>query len=111
MGIDYHGVGGIGMEVTEEMIEDAYYNPNYPSYGEEEMHEDMLNELLGESPLEYATAGNTYSGKTVFYLMVPGTTFGEIQENIPVFLESIFQVFDIKKDPADLEVISDLLVY
>ena len=51
------------------------------------------------------------SGETAFYLLVPGKTLGEVQENIPAFLENILQVFNIKKDPADLEVISDMLVY
>lgn len=110
MGIDYRGVGGIGIEVTEEMIDEAI-EAKYPDFDEDSNYEEKLNNLLFNSPLEYSTAGNAYSGEMMFYLLVPGSTLGEIQENIPVFLEGILQVFKLKKDPADLEVISDLLVY
>ncbi len=110
MGIDYRGVGGIGIEVTEEMIDSAIWK-KYPDFDEDSNYEEKLENLLSESSLEYATAGNAYSGETGFYLLVPGSTLGEVQENVPVFLEGILQIFDLKKDPVDLEVISDLLIY
>lgn len=115
MGIDYRGVGGIGIEVTEQMIDEAFerkFGYNCEEDEDEELTtEDKLNNLLFDSSLEYETAGNAYSGEITLYLLVSGSTLGEVQENVPVFLEGILQVFDIKKDPADLEVISDLLVY
>jgi len=112
MGIDYRGVGGIGIEVTEQMINEAI-ELKYPDgdFDEDAGYHEKLDDLLSESPLEYETAGDAYSGETTFYLLVPGSTLGAVQKNVPVFLEGILQVFNIKKDPAELEVISDLLVY
>ena len=110
MGIDYRGVGGIGIEVTEDMIDEAF-ELKYPDFDEDSSYGEKLDNLLNASSLEYETAGNAYSGETLFYLLVPGNTLGKIQKNVPIFLEDILQVFNIKKDPADLEVISDMLVY
>ncbi len=110
MGIDYRSVGGIGIEVTEQMIDEAIER-KYPDFDEDSNYDEKLDNLLSETDLLYHTAGNAYSGETAFYLLVPGKTLGEVLENIPVFLEGILRVFNIKQDPADLEVISELLIY
>lgn len=112
MGIDYRGVGGIGIEVTEDMIDEAIER-KYPDdeFYDDASYTDKLDSLLSKSSLMYETAGNSYCGEDRFYLLVPGSTLREIQENVPVFCEGLLQVFNIEKDPADLEVISDMLVY
>ena len=119
MGIDYSPVGGIGIEIDEEMrslIEFKYYVNTY-GIGKIEDLEDLeeyeeldFQEILEECFLPYSMAGCSYSGNHCYYLMVKGETLLEIENNYQEFIDSLKE-YGISIIKEDLMVVSDLLVW
>lgn len=110
MGISYDGVGGIGIELTEELIE-KFISKGY--FTEDEWDEDYYEclETIGEKlDISYSTAGNFYSERDITrYLFVDGDNLKEILENYPSFIEKLKTV-GIELSIEDLELISDYSV-
>jgi hypothetical protein len=105
MGIDYDGIGGIGIEFTDE-IKDKLIECEL--FTEEDFDEDYDScfEKLG---LTYDQAGNMYSGDTYFYLMVDGDTLPEVNKNSKEFINTLSK-YGVIITEDDLKVISDYLV-
>lgn len=106
MGVDYNGVGGIGVKLEDEMIEKLIASGLFSG---EEWEEDE-QECVEKIRIGYSEAGNCYSGNTWFYLLVEGETLPEINANK---LEFIGRLSDIGITIADedLKVISDLHIW
>ena len=108
MGVDYDGVGGIGIELTEEMVERAIDKGVFTEDAWDYDPGECLDQLGG---FYYSHAGSSYGGDTFFYLFVPGPTLGEINEKAPRFVSKIKEYFGVNIDVDDLKVISDIYIW
>lgn len=111
MGISYDGIGGIGIEVTEEIVA-KFISSGY--FTEDEWDEDYYEclETIGEKlNISYSTAGNFYNGieDLVHYLLVDGENLKEVVENSKTFIEKLKTV-GLDLTEKDLLVISDYCV-
>jgi len=105
MGIDYDGVGGIGIEITKDVLEKFI---SFGLFTEEQWDEDYYD-CLEKIGLLYNTAGNFYSGDMedlTHYLFVRGNNLQEILDNEPEFISAL-EKFGITISRKDLIVISD----
>lgn len=106
MGIDYDGVGGIGIEIDEDvhlkLIENGVFT-------DDEWDEDR-DGCLEELDILYQQAGNAYSGDVTFYLFVEGENLIEINRNAPKFIDKLNAV-GINITIDKLKVISETFVY
>lgn len=107
MGVDYNGVGGIGIRLKSEMVNTAIEKSMFT---EEDWEEDPIAsvEVFG---ILYAQAGSAYSGKEWFYLFVDGNNLEEVNANSKDFLNKINNIFDLNCTEKDLKVISDLYIW
>lgn len=107
MGVDYNGVGGIGIRLNEGMVLKAIEREYFT---EEDWEEDPIAsvEVFG---ILYAQAGSAYSGKEWFYLFVDGDNLEEVNANREDFLNKINNIFDLNYTEKDLKVISDLYIW
>ena len=108
MGVDYDGVGGIGIELAEEMIEYAIEHGVFTEEAWDYDSGECLDQLAG---FYYSHAGSSYSGDTFFYLFVPGSILGEINEKAPRFVEKVKEYFGVDIAVDDLKVISDIYIW
>ncbi|QDB74096.1 hypothetical protein [Aeromonas phage 4L372D] len=107
MGVDYNGVGGIGVRLSPEMVKTAIEKNMFT---EEDWEEDPIASVEVFQIL-YAQAGSAYSGKEWFYLFVDGNNLEEINNNSKDFLDKVNKMFDLKYTEKDLKVISDLYIW
>ena len=106
MGVDYSGVGGIGIEISEEM-KDILLDKHTSENEDDEVY---FSEVLDDLGIEYQEAGSGgYGGEARYYFLVKGNKLSEVQENTPAFIESLKDV-GIKIDVKDLRVVSDLYI-
>lgn len=106
MSTDYNGVGGIGVEFTEDMEEKAI---EQGIFSRDDWEEDryMCMEKIG---VLFSRAGDSYIGDTRFYLFVKGETLKEINDNAGEFVEKVSKFLpDLSVDT--LQVIEDLHIY
>lgn len=108
MGVDYDGVGGIGIKLTDEMIE---YAIDKGVFTEEEWDDDPCECLFDLDCVNFASAGNSYAGEHEFYLSVPGLTLKDINTNAFSFVEKVKEYFGVDITVDDLKVISDIYIY
>ena len=106
MGVDYNGVGGIGVEFTDDMAERAIERGMF-SREDWEADRYMCMEEIG---VLFSEAGNSYSSDTRFYLLVEGETLKEINNNAGVFVEKVSKLLpDLSVDT--LRVINDMHIW
>ena len=114
MGVDYCGIGGIGIKITDDMkdiISLKYYSINNIDEDDDDYEEIYFSEILDDYGLEYSEAGSEgYGGEGRYYLLVEGNTLLEVQNNTDDFIKSLKDV-GIKITVEDLQVISDLHIY
>lgn len=109
MGVDYDGVGGIGIEIDEDMQEKL--RDLVEERGLEVDRDEYFTEILEEIGIEYCEAGSgSYGGDERYYFLVKGETFNDVKKNIPDFIKDMEKI-GIKITEDDLLVISDLYVY
>lgn len=104
MGVDYDGVGGIGVEVDDEIIDACIKNGVFTK---EDYDDDA--DCLSNLDLTYGTAGSYYSGNVTHYLFVDGATFSDIKKNIGGFIDKLKSI-GVEKTEDDIKVISEMLV-
>lgn len=107
MGIDYDGVGGVGIELTDKMLESAY---TIGTFTEEEWDE-CYDTCLSRTGLSWSQAGNSYSGDTDFYLFVDANNLAQVLENVDKFIDDVDKHFGRKLEMEDIKVISEILVW
>lgn len=108
MGVDYEGVGGVGIELTDEMIEQL---KNYSSFTEEEWEDGPIYYMEKCGFLCFEGGSYHYTGeKRRFYFLVPGDTLKEVTNNAPTFIKNL-AAFGIQTTVDDLKIISDLLIW
>lgn len=106
MSIDYDACAGIGVKVTEEMIEKFI---KFRFFTKEDWDDDAPG-CLECLNLIYGTAGSYYSGNVWYYLFVEGDNLREINKNLDKFIK-VFNTVGIDLKEEDLEVIEDLLKF
>lgn len=106
VGIDYDGVGGIGIELTPQKI-DLLISRGF--FSQEEWEEDYYNcvEKIG---IGYYVAGNAYCEILRFYLLVEEKNLAEIMQNYLSFLDEWKTKTGEDLSAKDLLVISDLYI-
>jgi hypothetical protein len=107
MGIDYNGVGGIGVEFDDVFVE-AGIKQNL--FTQEEWDDDPDN-CLDVLNMEYQTAGNHFTGDVVYYLLVDGKSLSEVNANADRFCGDIKAKLCLELTPDELGVISDICVW
>jgi len=105
--IDYNGVGGIGIKVTDEILE--FFKKN-GIFTDEDWDQDGHNECLSKLDILYSVAGSSYSGKFRYYLFVEGKNLEEINKNSKQFIDKLAE-YDLIIELKDLIVIEDLYIY
>jgi len=107
MGVDHDGVGGIGVEITSEMVAQLIENGKF---SEDDWDDDAYS-CLDELGIEYQKAGaGDYGGQDRWYWMTPGKTLAEINQNAPDFITRL-QSIGINISVDELRVIEDLHVH
>jgi len=114
MGVDYSSVGGIGIEIDDEiknMITDRYCTENGIEEDSDEYDELYFSEILDELEIDYSEGGSgCYGGDSSYYLLVDGNTLLEVQNNTDEFIKNLKNI-GIEITVEDLQVISDLHIY
>jgi hypothetical protein len=114
MGVDYCSIGGIGIEITDDMkdkLSEDYYLKNEIDEDDDDYEEIWFTEILDDSGLEYSEAGSEgYGGEGRYYLLVDGNTLLEVQNNTDEFIKNLKNI-GIIITIEDLQVISDLHIY
>lgn len=106
MGVDYDGVGGVGLLLTDERIAGLIESGIFT---EDQWGEDRY-ESLERIGLTYYEAGSAnYGGEVRWYLVVDGDTLADVNNNAPAFVEKAKKV-GIITTVDELEIISDLLI-
>jgi len=106
MFFDYSPVGGVGIQLTKEMVERLISNGKFS----EDDWEDDPDGCIDELGMSYQTAGNSYSDETYHYLLVEGSTLMEINENVDDFVSELSKN-GITISKEEIHVIRDLHVW
>lgn len=108
MGVDYNAVGGIGIEVSNELVAEAIALELFTAESWSEDPQSCL-ESLG---IPYEVAGDgCYGGDDRFYFIIGAYTYRDVNNNKDSFLHIINSTFKTKYTDDDLVVISDLHVW
>lgn len=106
MSVDYEVVGGIGVTITDEIVDKMIV---FGAFDRQDWIDDK-DTCLDEIGITYVTAGNAYIGDETYYWMIEADTLFDVNHEAPKFIAALTKVgIDINKDA--LEVISDLLIY
>jgi len=89
MSIDYNGIGGIGIEFTEDMATDII---NLNGLFTEEEWDDDEDECMERIGLDYEQAGSAYSGETRWYLLVDGENLPGVIANADKFIKRLTEL-------------------
>ena len=103
MGIDYSGIGGVGIGFTDELVEKAIEKGIFTN---EEWDEDSYG-CVEKVDILFHQAGNSYTGEFRYYFMVDGNTLGDINRNALGFVKQIQEKFGVTLVIDDLKVIED----
>jgi hypothetical protein len=98
MSTQHNGVGGIGVKISAEMQSFfmLHHGEDYPDFSEAMFQLDIAKD-----------AGSELDG-FCYYLLVPGNTFVDVQNNAPLFLKKINKLFGTAFVEKDLIVVSDV---
>lgn len=102
MSVDYDGVGGVGLRVTDAIVEKLIEHGLFT----EADYEKDVSSCLEKIKLPYSVYGNAYSGDIDYALFVKGTKLSEIYENAPKFIARLEEL-GISMEADDLEVICE----
>lgn len=103
MGVDYNSVGGVGIEISEQMVKTMIDNGVLT---EDEWDDDPwdCSEKIG---LKYESAGVfNYENH---YFFIDGCTLAEINSNVGKFKNKLYEI-GLKIEDEDIKIISDIYV-
>ena len=106
MGVDFDGVGGVGILFTDEMMDKAIAKGKFTR---EEWEDDPCG-CIETLEMLYATAGSAYTGNEWRYLFVSGETLPEVNDRAPAFISALADI-GIEIGLEDLKIISDGYVW
>ena len=116
MGVDYEAVGGVGIAITEDMIQYAI-KQGVITQDEWEgcsWYDCVENISKKYTTLDFQEGGDSaYSGNTPdIYVVINGCgTLGEANLGASKFCEHLEAVFGVVKKPEDLQIILDYIVW
>lgn len=108
MGVDYEGVGGIGVYLDDEKLDKLFATEAFSAEEWEGLGPDEC--LLRLDLPGWATVGNAYYGETEIVFLIDGNNIVEVVGNEATFREK-FAKYGIDLALNDLVVISELYVY
>lgn len=108
MGVDYDGVGGIGVYLDDEKLDKLFATGAISKEDWEELGPDECFDKL-DIP-GWTKVGNEYSGQTEIVFFIDGNNLVEVVVNEAAFREK-FAKYGIDIALNDLVVISELYVY
>ena len=108
MGVDYNGVGGVGIKLSQDDINILIDNKVFT---QEEWDDDWY-ECFEKLPVSMESAGDyCYTGdEPTIYLLLDGVTIDELYENVPVFLEELKKL-GLERTREDIKVIEDIKIW
>lgn len=113
MGVDYEGVGGVGIHLDHELLMsiDAIVDKET-----EELNTELIDDFFSKHKLSYTTAGGyCYSGDYEYdyrvYLIVGGHTIQELYDNSPPFIKKVNDALGTSYTLDDVVEINDYLVW
>lgn len=109
MGVDYDGVAGFGIEITDEIKEKLGFFELFET--EDEDNSVDYNEFMDNLGIPYKEAGYySYSGdidELRLYFIIGGKTLKEIVEEAPNFINKLHEIgIDITEN--DIKLIEDV---
>ena len=111
MGIDYSGVGGVGIEISRHKVYEKvakHFNDYDPD--ENDIDDYLYNVFYESDNVNFEYAGNTYSNRDLtYYLFVNCNKYSELKDMVPKFLEEL-KTYGLEYTEEDLEIISDHIV-
>ena len=112
MGVDYDGVGGVGIEITDERRDLLI---KHGLLTQEEWEEDWQWAIEEKGIFQVIEEGGnySYSGDILdrkCYLLVKGKNLGEVLKAAPSFVGKLSE-YRINIEIEDLEIISDMHVW
>lgn len=108
MGVDYEGIGGIGIKVNDELVAKII---DLGFFTGEDWSKDPQG-CMSSLNIPYATAGaGSYGGEDRFYFTISAYTYKQVNENKDDFLHIINSTLQTEFTEDDLIVISDLYVW
>lgn len=108
MGVDYNAVGGIGIQVSDELVAEAIALELFTAEDWSEDPQGCLESL--DIPYEVAGDG-CYGGDDRFYFTINAYKYKDVNNSKDNFLHVINSTFKTNYTDADLIVISDLHVW
>lgn len=114
MGVDYDGVGGIGIWFKEDLVCKAIKNNIFTEQEWSDDHYQCVEKFCKNDKnmkFYFSTAGSAYSGELEHCFLVPGENLVEVNENAKLFLEIINKKLDTQFTLKDLKVIADIHIW
>ena len=115
MGVDYDAVGGVGIAITEDMIQYAIQQGVFTQDEWDDSWYDCAENISEKyDTLDFQEGGDSaYSGNTpdIYVVINDCELLGEINISAPQFCEQIKKVFGVVKKPDELRVILDYIVW
>ena len=112
MSVDYNGLGGIGIKLTDDFVKNTTLT-ECPDFNHEEWEEDKLGyleDIFSGTCVKVEAAGNFYSDEPLrIYLIIRGNKLSEVEENKTEFMK-ILSKSGITINGSDLIIISDYLI-
>ncbi len=112
MGVDYDGVGGVGIELTSDRITALVKSGVFTQDDwDDDPHECLLALCKRIGPVVYSEAGDyVYGGSRRMYLFVEGRNLVDLNMNESAFRQRL-AVVGINLELSDLMVIEDLHIW
>lgn len=112
MGVDYVGVGGVGIVVDGELEHkiNKFYKER-ANYAGDEFFDEVIEFVCDFVGIVFERAGShNYGGEDRYYLDVGAVSYTELKEKVPIFLENLKEL-GVEKTEDDLVIYSDLNIY
>ncbi len=107
MGVSYNVVGGVGIKITEDIIDTLIDNGAFSEEDWEEYGNECVDEFFD---YECKTAGNACFGETTQYLLIEGDTLADVNSNSANFIKKLNKK-GLKITKEDLIIISEHYIY
>ena len=105
MSIDYDGVGGCGILITDEIIQKLISTGKIT----QDDWEDNKTEVLDKLSILYQLAGSSFSGLLHYYWIIQGSKLLDIISNVSEFIKQLSKI-GIIITLDDIIVIEDILI-
>lgn len=106
MGVDFDGVGGVGILVDGQVVESMVGKGIFTL---RQWEEDEI-ECAEETGMMYSQAGSWYTGVTRIYFFVEGDTLEDVWANKDEFVQHLSKI-GVDISLSDIKIIQDKLLW